>query len=100
MPHASGAAVHDPGGESASGYDIRRASTADQPSLIRLLGRYICAEHNEARYEWLYRKNPQGWGHTWLATPAGSDQIVGFTSIFAREVAVGGELLKAGVGFD
>ncbi len=53
-----------------------------------------------ARYDWLYRQNPAGHAHTWLAIDADDGRIVGCASVLPREMAVGGELLQGGIAID
>lgn len=100
MSQVRGAEAQRLGREEGGAYSIRPAGEGDQPALKALLARFVCSQRPDARYDWLYRKNPQGSAHTWVATPRGGDEIVGFTSIFARDVAVAGEMIPGGVGFD
>src|SRR5438046_8229830 len=81
-------------------YQIRRADRNDEPTLMRLLEQFITTQNALHRYEWIYRQNPQGQAETWLACEPVRGQVVGFTSIFAREFLVAGKNVLAGVGFD
>src|SRR5689334_3565600 len=77
---------------------IRQSDSRDEPRILALLERHVTTERARPRYEWLYRKNPQGPAHSWVATRG--DDIVGVTSIFAREFYVDGRPVMAGIGFD
>lgn len=82
------------------GYLIRRAEEKDEPTLLHLLERFVTTQQAARRYDWLYKRNPQGCAATWLACEPELGQIVGFTSIYARDFLVNGKIVKGGVGFD
>src|SRR5262249_6772346 len=82
------------------GFEVRHATARDQEALLALLERYVSGAGAVARYQWLYRQIPQGWAHSWLAFDRATGAILGFTSIFARELSIEGQLVKAGVGVD
>lgn len=80
-------------------YQVRRAEEEDLPRLIEFHGRHVTTYPAAERYDWLYRNNPQGAAYTWLAVDP-SDRICGWTAIFARDLSVNGQRVKAGVGCD
>jgi GNAT superfamily N-acetyltransferase len=83
-----------------TGYLIRRAEDNDGLALLELLECFVTTQDAARRYQWIYRENPQGQAETWLACEPVRGQIVGFTSIFAREFLVDGERQLGGIGFD
>jgi len=82
------------------GYTIRRAEQSDEQAITQLLETYVTTQGAALRYEWLYKRNPQGQAETWLACEPLRGQIIGFTSIFAREFLVNGRTVTGGIGFD
>ncbi len=90
----------------SSRYRIRAADpldARDRAAIVRLwvenlphISPSICAE----RFEWLYRDNPLGPTHTWLAFDNGSGDVVGCASVLPRQVVVEGELFHAGLAID
>ncbi len=81
-------------------YTVRRAEDGDVPKIVSLLERYVTTRKASQRYEWIYKRNPQGEANTWLACETSQGDIVGFTSIFAREFFLGGNIVTGGIGFD
>lgn len=79
---------------------VRVAEPSDDERVIALLTRHVTAGDARRRYDWIYRRNPQGPARMWLAVDPVSDEILGFTSIFARDYAVQGLVVAGGVGFD
>jgi glycosyltransferase involved in cell wall biosynthesis/GNAT superfamily N-acetyltransferase len=81
-------------------YRIVLAEPIHLRAHLRLLRRYVTPVNAVERFRWLYRANPQGQAHTWLALEPERGEIVGFTSIFGRGFAVDGERVLGGVGLD
>ncbi|MCS6911743.1 MAG: GNAT family N-acetyltransferase [Myxococcales bacterium] len=83
---------------------VRRAdphSPGDVHAVCALLQLHLGTgpEAAQARYEWLYRRNPHGPALTLLAQePNGA--VVGVTSLFPRRVRVGGRVLTGAIGGD
>jgi GNAT superfamily N-acetyltransferase len=81
-------------------YRIVRADPADDPVLVELLERFVTPTNAALRHDWLYHRNPQGPAATWFALEPKHSEIIGFTSIFAREFSIRGEAFMGGVGLD
>src|SRR5262245_33142632 len=79
---------------------VRRAEERDDPALVGLLQENVTTEGAVPRYQWIYRKNPQGPACAWLACSSSTGEILGVTSIFAREFSIDGKAVMGGVGFD
>ncbi|HLG22805.1 MAG TPA: GNAT family N-acetyltransferase, partial [Candidatus Manganitrophaceae bacterium] len=54
----------------------------------------------EARYPWIYEKNPYGPAACWLAKYAAQDKVVGATALFPRKFLSRGKPLMAGIAGD
>lgn len=52
------------------------------------------------RMDWLYAKSPLGPTQTWLAVDEESKAVVGCASAYPHDVAVRGEVMKAGIAMD
>jgi len=81
-------------------YVIERAEAKHENTYLQLLERYVTTKQAKERYQWLYKNNPQGRAETWLAYEPTKREIVGFTSIFAREFLISGKSVLGGIGFD
>ena len=77
---------------------FRLARAADDERLLQALERHVTTRDAVRRYDWLYRRNPAGRGHTWTCEDGG--QIVGWTSIFPRAFVVDGQVLAGSIGCD
>ncbi len=84
----------------AEPYNLVRAERADDRIIVRMLKRWVTTQGAARRFQWLYRRNPQGDAATWLVLDPKTHDIVGFTSIFARGFAVHGAPVLGGVGLD
>jgi len=67
----------------------------DRDVLIATLRQYLTASSNESRFDWLYRQNPHGAPHVWLARDSESGEVVGASAAFRRRATVNG-LEKSG----
>jgi GNAT superfamily N-acetyltransferase len=97
---------------SGSGWAVRLADLQrDRAGIVELLGEFLPesersiraglhtrAEWIERRYDWLYRRCPHGPAVTWLATREGSRRPVGVTSIFPRDMVIGGAPARGAIG--
>lgn len=62
----------------------------DRELLISLLFQHLTRSSDRARFEWLYQRNPHGPARAWLATDAGTGEIIGTSASFRRRVVVNG----------
>lgn len=91
-------------GSGRAAFFVRRAdphSPGDVRAVCALLELHLgtAPRQAQARYEWLYRRNPHGPALTLLAqAPDGT--VVGGTSLFPRRVRVGGRILTGAIGGD
>lgn len=86
--------------QSDSNYLIEHLGAEDEKLYLQLLERYVTSKQALERYKWLYKNNPQGHAHTWLARERVGEEIVGFTSIYPRKFLVEGIVACGGIGFD
>jgi hypothetical protein len=56
----------------------------ERVSLTAFLMRYLSPDATDARYEWLYCKNPKGMARAWVACDSESQKIIGVASAFPR----------------
>ena len=92
--------------------DVRAAAASDRSELLSLIREMIPGVDAEARWRWLYDRNPGGPAMTWVAETSGA--VAGCTSFFPfrlwldgdeRRVALGGDgyvrpaFRRGGVGF-
>ena len=106
VPLAEGALSPD-GKNSGVGKCItRRAdpeSERDRAAIERLWRDnlpYMVSSTAPARFEWLYRSNPDGPTLTWLAVDEQRGEVVGCASVLPRKVVVEGVSRSAGVAID
>jgi len=73
---------------------VREANlTDDKPILTGLTSRFLRADANEKRYDWLYRENPFGEAHAWIACDKG-DRAIGMAALFPRSMYCGGATVR------
>ena len=64
---------------------------ADRDVLIQLMLRYLTPMSDGPRYDWLYRKNPDGQAQLWILTDADKSTIIGSAGIVPRRMHVRGQ---------
>ncbi len=70
---------------------IRRAVLeADGDRMVKLFIAHLNANYDQARFDWLYRDNPDGAGQAWLAVDSETGDLVGTAAAIPRRVMVGG----------
>lgn len=78
--------------------EIRKADLVrDRKALIEMAIEHLAPVCGDARYEWLYLKNPHGLAWAWVAVQSSNDMIVGMAAAFPRRLMVGGSEVKAWV---
>jgi GNAT superfamily N-acetyltransferase len=66
---------------------VRRAEVdGEKATLTAFLSSYLSPDANEARYEWLYCKNPQGMARVWVACELETGMIIGVAAAFPRRI--------------
>ena len=78
--------------------DVRAATPADRAELLTLIREMIPGVDAEARWRWLYERNPGGPALSWLAGIDG--QTVGCTSFFPFRLWLDGAIVLAALGGD
>ncbi|HMC83851.1 MAG TPA: GNAT family N-acetyltransferase [Candidatus Polarisedimenticolia bacterium] len=74
------------------GIEIRLADlVADRQVVLDLVRDNLTDEATVERYEWLYRRNPDGDGKAWIASDGANGEPVGIASAYPRLMQVGGE---------
>ncbi len=58
----------------------------ERGTIIAFLSAYLSPETNEARFEWLYCKNPAGMARVWVACDAAAGTIIGVAAAFPRRI--------------
>lgn len=88
-------------------YAIRRidhANPEDRSLALGILREYFASipgkPDADARYQWLYLKNPSGLARTYVACAKDTGAAVGITSLFPRAVQVDGARLTGAIGGD
>lgn len=71
----------------------------DKNDVVLLWERNFPALPQE-RYDWIYRKNPDGKALSWVAREIGSGSSVGTASLFPRKIRVNGRTVTAGIAGD
>jgi hypothetical protein len=84
----------------ANSVQIRLASQDDRTGLLSLLGLWSMPQPVEARYDWIYERNPDGRALTCVAEDPTSGKIVACVSCFPRRFRVGHEVLLGAAGGD
>src|SRR5262249_49599974 len=73
-------------------FQIRRADLqADRNTLIDLMFCHLTPMSDGARYDWLYRENPDGEAQIWVLTDSQTDSIIGSGGSVPRRMYVNGE---------
>ena len=62
----------------------------DAPGIVKLLAAHVNPRYDHARFQWLYRRNPDGIARAWLAHDGTTGQLVGTAAAIPRAVGVGG----------
>ncbi len=78
--------------------DVRAASSSDRSQLLDLIREMIPGVDAEARWRWLYDKNPGGEALTWMAEASG--EVAGCTSFFPFRLWLDGEEVRTALGGD
>src|SRR5215831_4620648 len=78
---------------------IRLAEDEDRTRITNLVAKMSPGDV-EARYDWLYQRNPHGRALTWLALDPATGEAVGCTSVFPRRVMVDGVERAGSMGGD
>ena len=78
--------------------DVRPAIASDRPELINLIREMIPGVDAEARWRWLYDRNPGGPALTWMAEKSG--EVTGCTSFFPFRLWLDGAEVKTALGGD
>lgn len=78
--------------------DVRAARAADRSELLTLIGEMIPGADAEARWRWLYERNPGGPALTWVAELGG--RAAGCTSFFPFRLWLDGAIVQAALGGD
>jgi len=63
---------------------------ADRALIVDCLRRYLAANADEARYDWLYLGNPHGPASVWIAEDEDRGETVGVASAFPRRATLEG----------
>lgn len=72
--------------------EIRQADlVADRQVVLNLVRDNLTDEATVERYEWLYRRNPDGDGKAWIASDGANGEPVGIASAYPRLMQVEGE---------
>ena len=66
----------------------------ERATLTAFLSTYLSPDADEARYEWLYCKNPEGKARVWVACEAGTGRIIGVSAAFPRRIHCGGRAVR------
>jgi hypothetical protein len=72
------------------------ALDSESSEVCGLLQANLPAISHEARFDWLYRANPDGPAWCWLARQDATGELVGVTSLFPRSMWVGGRAVMCG----
>lgn len=63
---------------------------ADAGGIIKLLSGNLNPAYDHARFEWLYRRNPDGIARAWALVDTGTDDLVGTAAAIPRRMFVAG----------
>ena len=67
---------------------------AEADQIVKLLAAYVNPRYDRARFDWLYRRNPDGVAQAWLAVNTVTGELVGTAAAVPRWMHVGqGHLL-------
>jgi Acetyltransferase (GNAT) domain len=74
---------------------IRSAEVqGERARLTAFLSTYLSADADDARYEWLYCKNPEGTARVWVACEAATGMIIGMAAAFPRRIEERGKEVR------
>lgn len=66
----------------------------ERATLTAFLSAYLSPEANEARYQWLYCKNPEGIARAWVACSGDNGMVVGAAAAFPRRIHSRGKKIR------
>ncbi len=66
----------------------------ERATLTAFLSTYLSPDANEARYEWLYCKNPEGVARVWVACTGDAGMVVGAAAAFPRRIRSRGKVVR------
>src|SRR5260370_41242442 len=72
----------------------------ERATLTAFLATYLSPDANEARYEWLYCKNPEGVARVWVACTGDEGMVVVAAGACPRQVSSRGEMGQGSVQGD
>ena len=75
-------------------FEIRRAALDDFEQIFDLVDTVFGFKRGRAAYEWLYRANPNGVAHCWLAFECSSGELVASQCRFPWPMAHGSECIE------
>jgi GNAT superfamily N-acetyltransferase len=70
---------------------------ADVDFMVAAVRQHLNPSADLARFEWLYRSNPDGAARAWIAEAVGSGEPIGMAAAFPRRVYLGGREDRAWV---
>ena len=74
---------------------VRRAEVHEEKAtLMAFLSSYLSPDADEARYEWLYCKNPEGMARVWVVCESRTGMIIGVAAAFPRRIHCGGKEVR------
>jgi GNAT superfamily N-acetyltransferase len=74
---------------------VRRAEIHEERStLTAFLSTHLSPNANDARYEWLYCKNPEGMARAWVASEAETGMTIGVAAAFPRRMHCRGKEVR------
>lgn len=62
----------------------------DRHEVVDLLTKHLNPDYDEARFDWLHRRNPAGSGRLWIAEDTTTGEVVGTAAAFPRGFSVEG----------
>lgn len=65
--------------------------SVDQGVLCDVLSRHLNPAADRRRFDWLYRNNPHGQAHAWIAVDVGHGWAIGSAAAFPRRLYVNGK---------
>jgi GNAT superfamily N-acetyltransferase len=63
----------------------------DAAAIVRLLAAHVNPQYDAARFDWAYRRNPDGRGRAWVAVEEPTGELVGVAGALPRRVHAGME---------
>ncbi|MGB0909847.1 MAG: hypothetical protein ACPGYT_05750 [Nitrospirales bacterium] len=72
------------------GVVVRQADlNADRDQIIELQKKYLTNQSGIQRFDWLYKKNPFGLPHVWVAQDSSTSTVIGAAAAFPRSLYIG-----------